>query len=100
MSQYHFKSDKNYDVCIGWDNPLQSFFASITDPNIPEDENNLIDSIGWNFEPIKSLNELQSRIIKHVKIPEDIALKLEQDCTKSHKPISLQQYNENLSDIL
>ena len=37
MSKYHLECD-HYQITVGWDNPLRTYFAIIEDPTIEDDE--------------------------------------------------------------
>lgn len=80
MSRYQVTSGQHY-IDVGWDNQMQSFFAIIQDPNVPEDKDPVIAWIGNGYGSINSVKRLQELVAAYgARIPRDIANKLKSDC--------------------
>ena len=100
MSRYQLDS-KQYDICVGWDQPMRTFFAIVQDPDLPEDEDSdeddLIAWIGNSYDSIKSVKQLQGLLTPYGgTIPKDIASSLKQDSKEPFTPSSLQVSMEKL----
>ncbi|SRR5258708_5232964 len=94
MSRYEFMgNDPRYRVIIGWDAPLESFFAQVEDIALeskgatidPEavigdtPEEGLVLWLGAEDEPITDVAQLGNALVAYATIPETILEQLRQD---------------------
>ena len=95
MSRYAINSDK-YSIHVGYDQPMRTFFATVEDPNLPEDEDSLLLWIGTKYDEIKLVDELQLSIADYTRLNDEIIQNLEADSKQPFKSTPLQQLTENL----
>jgi hypothetical protein len=95
MSRYRIAHPATHlEIIVGWDPPLQTYFAQVfdwRDPNA-EDEDACILWVGTNPRvPITSVNALQNCLTLYATIPESIRTALQQDRQQSAPPTPLQR---------
>lgn len=82
MSRYKIFDDKNKRVMVGWDDPMTSFFAQVTD--IEKDEPLLLNgNLPNEIQTIEGLQET----IKEYPIPSNVIGLLKKD-KENTKPLS------------
>lgn len=85
MTQHQIKHDL-YEIRIGWDTPLNTFFCSALDPN-QDDEEQVLIWIGTNFDEYQNarqfLDGLKQQMEKHgitdVIFPDSLVETLERE---------------------
>jgi hypothetical protein len=83
-------------VVIGWDNPLQTFFAQVFDPSIEEDEEADLLWIGTALQAIPTVAALQAQLAGWATIPPEIVHRLTQDQQAATPPTPLQRWAHRL----
>ncbi len=81
MSRYTFKGKEAYwKVVVGWDNPLETFFAQVLDERdeCPEEEGLLL-WVGTTVEEVTAVESLAAAVEPYGKIPEDVWEALRRD---------------------
>lgn len=101
MSRYVIPAiDLNHNVVVGWDNPLQTFFAIVSDETRDED-NKIVQWIGiGNKDIIVDINELQKQLEQFALIPRSIKMKLKEDYQNRTEPTPLQKMMKKLGQEL
>jgi hypothetical protein len=94
MPRYNVKSnDPNITVSIGWDAPMQTFFAQVERIN-PDDEDDEPEMLVWEgTKPSqhKHLGFILPKLEPYCIVPEDMLRQLAADQQNSTQPSSLQQ---------
>ena len=95
MTRYKINS-KQYSIHVGYDQPLRTFFATVEDLNLPndEDDNYLLLWIGRNYDEIRTCAELAQQIAQYCSIPYKIITKLENDSREPFEP----SYTQSLAE--
>jgi len=99
MSRYRIdaKEDK-FAVVVGWDNPLQTFFAQVTDTTVDEDEEEAM--VLWcgaaPGDDVLTVEDLQVRLGNYAVIPPEVATKLRQEYEGRTEPSPLQKLAKNI----
>ena len=83
-------------VVIGWDNPLQTFFAQVFDPSIEEDEEADLLWLGTALQEIPTVAVLQAQLAGWATIPAAIVDRLTRDQQAATPPTPLQQWAHRL----
>jgi hypothetical protein len=89
MSRYTIpsKDPLNFHCVVGYDDPLQTFFANVETLVVDEErEDDLIFANGYTSQEVKSVDELQNAISQYADIPPYIREKLEEDKKNSKGP--------------
>jgi hypothetical protein len=81
---------------VGWDNPLQTFFAQVFDPSIEEDEEADLLWIGTALQEIPTVAALQAQLAGWATIPAAIVDRLTRDQQAATPPTPLQQWAHQL----
>ena len=81
MSRYQILAhDPRYEVVIGWDSPLETFFCQAFDTTADEDdETSCVLWEGMTFQSIPTLDILQTHVGQFATIPEAICIQLRSD---------------------
>lgn len=84
MSRYVIPAhDPRFEVVIGWDNPLETFFCQAFDTMADEDdETSCVLWEGTTFRSIPTLDTLQARLSPFATIPEAMGVQLR--CDQEH----------------
>ena len=81
MSRYKIPADDPcYDVIVGWDDPLETYFAHIFDPTVAED--NDAACVLWEGAALRALptvDALQASLRAYSTIPPAVRAQLHQD---------------------
>lgn len=68
----------DHDVVVGWDPPLQTYFAIILDPTLDEDDDAY--TVLWvgadRFGEIDRVHDLRTKVEPYATIPEDVIRQL------------------------
>jgi hypothetical protein len=97
MSRYSILAqDPRWIVIVGWDNPLQTFFAQVFDPSIEEDEEADLLWVGTALQAIPTVAALPAQLADWATIPADIADRLSRDQQAATPPTPLQQWAHQL----
>ena len=76
MSRYTFTGNRpNFHVLVGYDRPLQTFFAQVWDTSEPENPELLLWA-GAGPEPVRYVEALAELLAPFGEIPEEVAAKL------------------------
>ena len=88
MSRYQLPVlNTNHNVTVGWDDPLETFFAQV------EDGNDMILWLGADpKEPkITDIEVLKEKLKEYAIIPDNICENLKQDYVNKHEPTAFQK---------
>ena len=97
MSRYSVPAqDPRLTVIVGWDNPLQTFFAQVFDPLIEEDDEAYRLWIGTALQEIPTVAALQAQLAGWATIPADIVEHLARDQHAATPPTPLQRWAHQL----
>lgn len=88
--------EPHYDVCVGWDNPLQTFFLQVYDMTQLDEDLQLIDWQGLQFAEIPTVADLEERIAKYGKLSEETKDQLTSDYEYRSEPTPLQKKMHDL----
>ena len=95
MSRHEVKSVETgrFTVIVGWDNPLQTYFAQVWDVKL-QDENDegCVFWVGTHPGSVRRVSDLARVISGYAALPEDLARQLEQEQAESEPPTPLQQW--------
>jgi len=93
MSRYYV-DHPTYDVYVGWDDPLETFFLSVVKPapnNHSEDEE--VFSAGFTPKEITTVGGLQKVCSRYqVEMPQDLVERLGEDLDNGEGPTPLQSW--------
>lgn len=97
MSRYVIKHDEHHEVVVGWDNPLQTFFAQVYDLKATEDDLGEGDEVmlvwvGTQPRQITDIDKLREFVYNFAVIESDVRQKLESDQLNAIPPTPLQQH--------
>ena len=105
MSRHIVRDDDEYEVVVGWDPPLQTFFAIVTDAKIAKQIDDAIaagspldpepDPIVWwdgASGEYRSLADLLPPLLPFVLLTDETLQQLAADQRNSSKPSPLQQH--------
>lgn len=82
-----------YEVTVGWDDPLETYFAQVVDPNAEDEDDSMRLWVGGEpKDKVTTVDALRERIYEYAMIPEDIAEKLYQDYVNRTEPSPLQRH--------
>ena len=95
MSRHEVKSfnTEQFTVIVGWDNPLQTYFAQVWDSRLQdEDDKGGVFWVGTHPGSVRSVSDLAQVISGYAALPEDTKAQLERDRSESEPPTPLQQW--------
>lgn len=92
MSRYRIAGvDPNHSIAIGWDNPLQTFFAHVED-NTKDEEESMVFCCGARpGDDVLTVETLQNRLREYAEIPDNILNRLRDDFNNRTEPSPLQR---------
>jgi hypothetical protein len=99
MSRYKIPSNNvNYDVVVGWDPPLSTYFCQVEDKTIPEDSDlsSLVFSCGMVPDEVQTLERLAELTKPYATIPLEIEELLLRDMRQPWEPTPFQKEMINL----
>ena len=101
MSRYNIPSQNPaLTIIIGWDNPLQTFFAQAFDPSVEDEAEADLLWIGTAFQEIPTVAALQAQLTGWATIPPAIEERLTCDQQAATPPTPLQRWAlQLLSDV-
>lgn len=87
-------SNPNYTVVVGWDSPLETFFAQVYDYSDTDDDDcdPLIEWIGTEVNEIGSVEMLADMIEPYCYMPPGVANQLQEDYNNRTEPTELQKW--------
>lgn len=93
MSRYSIPARLEiYEVVVGWDNPLSTYFAQVFDRTKDEDDDHhCVLWLGAELGEIRTVNDLMEAVARYVDIPPDIVWRLYLDRMNGREPTSLQR---------
>src|SRR5262245_55082868 len=92
MSRYMIaQDDPHLTVTVGWDNPLQTFFASVVDDRIPEGEDDCVLWLGQVEGEVRTVGELYLALMPWVELSVETLRQLTHDRDTSPPQTPLQQ---------
>ena len=92
MSRYRMETGV-FTVIVGWDPPLDTYFAQVWDPRLQEHlDGGCVYWIGTHPGGIKTIEALQGAISSYVMLPREITAQLRRDQAESKPPTPLQQW--------
>ena len=93
MSRYRLPAQNPaLTVVVGWDNPLQTFFAQAFDPSVEDEAEADLLWIGTAFQEISTVAALQAQLTGWAIIPPAIADCLTRDQQAATPPTPLQRW--------
>ena len=93
MSRYNIPSQNPaLTIIVGWDNPLQTFFAQAFDPSVEDEAEADLLWIGTAFQEIPTVAALQAQLTGWAIIPPDIVDRLIRDQQAATPPTPLQRW--------
>lgn len=87
MSRYNISSASGLEINVGWDNPLQSFFAQVIQTETQVE----FLWVGCKPGEIVCLLALEEKLNHYGPIPEEIKFKLQRDYNNRREPSRLQK---------
>ena len=97
MSRYRVPAqDPGLTVIVGWDNPLETFFAQIFDPSIAEDTEACRLWIGTTPAAIPTVAALQAELAGWATLSADLMARLTGDQQAATPPTALQRWASRL----
>lgn len=92
MSRYYIDGmDVDHNVAVGWDNPLQTFFAHVEDRTKDEEESVILMCGSKPGDDILTVEALQNRLREYAEIPTNIKTQLQRDFDNRTEPSPLQK---------
>ena len=81
MSRYKIPADDpRYDVIVGWDDPLETYFATVFDPTVDEDDDAAcVFWMGTALRALLTVDALQDCLQAYATIPPAVRAQLHQD---------------------
>jgi hypothetical protein len=79
-------------VVVGWDNPLQTFFGQVLDPDRPLTQPETVTWIGTRPAEIRTVEELVSAMEPYGTMPEAIVVQLRQEWSARTQATPLQEH--------
>jgi hypothetical protein len=93
MSRYNIPSQNPaLTIIIGWDNPLQTFFAQAFDPSVEDEAEVDLLWIGTTAQEIPTVAALQTQLTGWATIPPAIVDRLTRDQQAATPPTPLQRW--------
>lgn len=97
MSRYLIPTQKNkkgkFKVVVGWDGPLETFFAQVFDLDRAKgEEENLVAWFGADPCRLPAITDLKTAVAEWAEIAPEIEESLEKDCKNSLPPSELQLF--------
>ena len=93
MSRYNIPSQNPaLTIIIGWDNPLQTFFAQAFDPSVEDEAEADLLWIGTALQEIPTVAALQAQLTGWATIPPTIVDRLMRDQQAATLPTPLQRW--------
>lgn len=92
MSRYHIPGyTPGLTIHVGWDNPLQTFFAQVVDHEIDNEEESMLVWVGTDLCDVPTLAALLDRLAAWAVLPPEVMGQLTRDQAAATPPTSLQQ---------
>jgi hypothetical protein len=99
MSRYQIAAiDPKFEVTVGWDAPMTTFFAQVVDRALDEadDDNALVLWIGDRDMAVPTIDQLIVAIARYATIPADVIEQLQADYDTPWTPSTIQQMNRKM----
>jgi hypothetical protein len=90
MSRYKIPADDpRYDVIVGFDDPLDTFFGQIFDTTVPEEDDNCVLWVGATLQALPTVDVLQDCLHAYATIPPEVMAQLRHDhaTTRPRSPL-------------
>lgn len=68
-----------YDLIVGWDNPLDTFFYQVFDTTVDDEETACVRWEGTTWRAIPTVEALQARLAGFAMLPETVCTQLRRD---------------------
>ncbi|GGN39789.1 hypothetical protein FHR83_006641 [Actinoplanes campanulatus] len=78
MTRHELTSDGGFEVVVGWDRPLNTFFAQVFDVHKPEDDAEVL-WIGVSLREIHDPQQVIDAVRPYAQIPADLEFRLYQE---------------------
>jgi hypothetical protein len=80
MSRHMISSSSpRFEIIVGWDRPLNSYFAQVRDLKAVDEDDALVVWVGASFSEIETPEALQPHISRYAIIPREILAVLRAD---------------------
>lgn len=78
------------EAWAGWDNPLQTFFGQVLDPDIPVTQEEAVFWIGTSYAAITTVEELCHRLREWATVPGEVLGQLQKEYDARTAPTIVQ----------
>src|SRR3954468_16310183 len=97
MAQFTFRGKESYwRIVVGWDNPLETFFAQVWDEREDPEEDPLPTFwVGTQTAEVSTIEELESLLAPFGEIPKEYKVVLEESESERTPPTALQKLLRN-----
>jgi hypothetical protein len=82
--------DPRYEVIVGWDPPLQSFFGQVLLTTVEEEDAACVLWVGLEVQALTTVAALQDALQAYATLPADVVAQLEHDQAHTTPPSALQ----------
>jgi hypothetical protein len=92
MSRYRIPpDDPRYEVIIGWDDPLETYFATVFDTTVDEDDAACVLWVGGALRALPTVAALQDCLQAYATIPPEVVAQLRKDHANTRPRSALQE---------
>jgi hypothetical protein len=94
MSRYRIPAENpQYEVIVGWDDPLETYFATVFDTTVDEDEDDAcVLWVGGALRALPTVALLQEALQGYAAIPEEVVVQLHHDAATTTPRTPLQEW--------
>ena len=98
MSRYriHTLNSDRHETFVGWDNPLQTYFAQVYDLSASDEDDSISFWVGEKPQEVTSVDVLEEKVRPFAVIPQEIKEKLLRDYQERTQPTPLQRMMSEL----
>ena len=91
MSRYAIApQDPRYEVIVGWDPPMQTYFGQVFLLTIEEDDTACVLWVGLEVQALTAVAALQAALQAYATLPAAVVAQLEHDQASTPPPSALQ----------
>ncbi len=97
MSRYNIPArTPQYSVAVGWDNPMQTFFALVSDLNEMIEDESYIVWLGGTPGEVTNIEKVEEAIQPYADLPPDVKNNMLRDYEARTEPTPLQRLGARL----
>jgi len=94
----------DHTVIVGWDDPLETFFAQVWDNSIElseddEEDKQLVFMVGYVGKEVPTIEKLQEVLQPFAHITDEINQQLQRDYKNRSEPSPLQQHIRRIFEV-